>query len=214
MLIVCSLVITGGHGSPNISNMHLELDRALQSALETHGHNEKIKSENSDHIDNENKNQGLINTIINHNKKIKNIENKYNYVINNFANSSHVKEIVHKTKELERHVFGPPRPHSSWREFLLLASIVGASVVLLIKLGKKYVGPWLVKYIQKKTSNNIRKIPSISERVQQTAYNKTGEAEEIKIMFHHLDEQNEKLKEMKQELIELREREIAGNEQK
>ncbi len=33
------------------------------------------------------------------------------YVVNNFANSDHVKEMVERTKELESHVFGPPRPH-------------------------------------------------------------------------------------------------------
>jgi hypothetical protein len=60
-----------------------------------------------------NKNNGLISTLVNHKEKLKLVDNKINYIVNNFANSSHVKEIVEKTKEIEKHVFGAPLPHSS-----------------------------------------------------------------------------------------------------
>ncbi len=59
-----------------------------------------------DHLQNDKKNQGLINTIVNHNNKIKSIENKFNFIINNYANSSHVKEIIEREKEIEKHVMG------------------------------------------------------------------------------------------------------------
>jgi hypothetical protein len=64
-------------------------------------------------LKNENTNQGLINTIINHNNKSKNVEHKVNFIVNNYANSSHVKEIVDKTRDLENHALGTPRPHTS-----------------------------------------------------------------------------------------------------
>jgi hypothetical protein len=62
--------------------------------MDAQRHNERLKSEIIDQLDNENYNQGLINTIVNHNSKIKNIENKFNYVVNNFANSNHVEEMI------------------------------------------------------------------------------------------------------------------------
>jgi hypothetical protein len=89
-----------------------------------------------------------------------------------------------------------------------MAIIIGGLILLVIKLGREYVGPCLIKYIQKSTANNIPKVQSIREHIPQGCYNKTISKEEIKIMMnHYIEEQNKKLKEMKQEINELRERE-------
>jgi hypothetical protein len=89
---------------------------------------------------------------VNHNDKINKIENKFNLIVNNFANASHMKKIEKNTKELERYVFGPLRSHSSWREFLLMVVIIGTIVGILIVGGKKFLAPGLVKYIMKKSN--------------------------------------------------------------
>ncbi len=120
-----------------ISNQ-TDLDHAFKLAFDAERlrQNERSNAENDDHLQSENQNKGLINTIINHNNKIKNIENKFNLIVNNFANSSHVREVVDKTKELEKYVFGGPRPHQSWRKFILMVIIIGALLIISIKLGK------------------------------------------------------------------------------
>jgi hypothetical protein len=130
------------------------LERVFQSAFDTQRHREITGTENEDQLLNDNKNQGLINTIINHNNKIRNIENTFNIINNNYANSSHAKEIVEKTKELENHVFGALRPHSSWREFLLMTIIIGVILGILVKVGKKYGGAWLLRFIHEKSKSN------------------------------------------------------------
>ncbi len=96
------------------------------------------------------------------------------YVINNFANSNHVKEMIERTKELESHIFGPPRPHSSWREFLLMTVIVGVLVGILIKIGKKYMFLGLIKYIQKRSKDKTPSVPSISENLPQVCQKNAG----------------------------------------
>jgi hypothetical protein len=53
--------------------------------------------------------------------------------------------VIDKTKELEKYVFDGPRPHQSWREFILIVIIIGVSLIISIKLEKKYLCPWLVK---------------------------------------------------------------------
>ncbi len=52
---------------------------------------------NDDQLQNDNKNRGRTNTIVNLNNKI-NFENKYNFIVNNYANLSHVKESLQKQK--------------------------------------------------------------------------------------------------------------------
>lgn len=106
------------HGSP--SKQISEFENALHEALNRQRSNEE------DNQRNENRNQGLINTIVNHNNKLKVFENRFNMVVNNFANTSHVKEVHERTKELEKHVFCAPQPHKSWREFMLLMIAVSA----------------------------------------------------------------------------------------
>ena len=110
----------------NIPNRWSKLDHTLQIAMEAERNRERSFAQEEGNLHNENKNQGLINTIVNHNKKIKNIENRFNLHMNNYANSSHIKEIVDKTKEIEKHIFGAPSPHRSWRDFLLVIIILGA----------------------------------------------------------------------------------------
>jgi hypothetical protein len=82
------------------SNNYSELERVFQSPLDSQRHREMTSTTSEDQLQKENKNQKLIDTIVNHNNKIKNFENKFNFIINNYAHSSHVKEIVEKTKEL------------------------------------------------------------------------------------------------------------------
>jgi len=94
------------------SSNHSDLERAFQAALDAQRHKEETDTANDDQLLNDNRNQGLINSIVNNNdRKIKHLENKFNFIVNNYANSSHIKEILEKTKELEDHVFGAPRPH-------------------------------------------------------------------------------------------------------
>ncbi|CAF2087956.1 unnamed protein product, partial [Rotaria magnacalcarata] len=100
------------------------LDKGLHTALEAQQQSDSQSTGKEDKQQTNNKNQCLVNTLVNHNNNIKNIEDKYNFIVNNYANSSHVKEYIEKTKEIEKHVLGAPRPHNSstdedraWVEF-------------------------------------------------------------------------------------------------
>ncbi|CAF1081889.1 unnamed protein product [Adineta ricciae] len=130
-----------------------KLDRNLQVALAAARHRERTNThKEEDHLTNVNKNKGLINTIVNHNNKIKNIENEFSVMVNNYANSSYVKEILEK-KEIEKRVTGGPRPYLSWKDFMI---ILVTGVILggiLIKVMKKFVGPWVVRYVSTEASN-------------------------------------------------------------
>jgi hypothetical protein len=112
-----------------------------------------------------NKNNGLINTIVNHNEKLKVVENKINYIVNNFANSSHVKEVAEKTREIEKHIYGAPPPHASWRQLVLVLICLVAVLFALHQLVKKVVLPYLLEYINDKTLDKRKVIKSISEQV-------------------------------------------------
>jgi hypothetical protein len=156
-----------------------------------------ISTGNEDQLHSENKNQGLINTIVNHNDKIKNIENKFNLIVNNYANSSHVKEIVEKTKVLENHVFGAPRPHSSWREFLLTVIMIGALSGILIAVGKFLVGPWLVKYIRRKSNESQSRVTTVREHLPQGEHDNISTINELKTYLEQqLNQQNTKFDDM------------------
>jgi hypothetical protein len=198
--ILCISIAIGSSDTRINRFNHSDLDRTLQTALDAQRYREKASDEVDDHIQNENKNQGLTNTIINHNRKIKNIENKFILIVNNFANSSHVKEVIEKTKQLENHVFGAPRPHSSWREFLLMAIITMVIAGILIKVAKKYLGPWLIRYIQKRSDNTPR-VPSISEHVHMSCLNKSLSTDELNVIVEQqLEKQNKKLNEIMHKL--------------
>jgi DNA-binding FrmR family transcriptional regulator len=132
--------------------------------------NQAANKENEDNT--MNKNNGLINTIVNHNEKLKVVENKINYIVNNFANSSHVKEVVEKAREIEKHIYGAPRPHASWRELVLVLVCLAAVLVALHQLVKKVVLPYLLKYINEKTVDKGKVIKSISEQVDNNNGNK------------------------------------------
>ncbi len=129
-----------------ISNQ-TDLDHVFKLAFDAERlrQNERFNAKNDDHLQSKNQNKGLINTIVNHNNKIEDIENKFNLIVNNFANTSHIREVIDKTKELEKNVFDGPRLHQSWREFILIVIIIGVSLIISIKLEKKYLCPWLVK---------------------------------------------------------------------
>lgn len=139
------------------------LDDAFRQALTLRDQHKESRNENDSQM-NENKNQGLINTIINHNNKLKHIENKFNLMINNFANSSHVKEIVEKNSELESFIYGPPQPHRSWRELLLIVVVPSLFLLLLFKLVQKYVGPRLILHLGKQLSKDNKERMKISEQ--------------------------------------------------
>jgi galactitol-specific phosphotransferase system IIB component len=95
------MLLIGSVDSEFASKHHFGLEQALTDVLKKqqyqHQHGD-TSMEKKDHLQNENKNQGLINTIVNHNNKLKNIDNKYNFIVNNYANSSHVKEVIEKQK--------------------------------------------------------------------------------------------------------------------
>ena len=171
--------------------------RSLRVALKAQYNRERSNTHDQERLHNENKNQGLINTIVNHNKRIKNIENKFNFVINNFVNSNHVKEVAKKVKEIEKHVFGIHRPHSSWREFLLIAIVVGAIGFLLIRVGKKYMALKLVKYISKKMIDKTTRLTTISGNLLSNSDINNKPIQEHKLYLEQqLLHQSEKLNEL------------------
>lgn len=167
-LLTTNLNCCLGSNGINSSPTHLSaLDEALHRALSAQDkHNEVDNGKETQR--NENKNQGLINTIINHNNKLKHIENKFNLMINNFANSSHVKEVVEKNTELEKLILGAPQPHKSWRELALLSILIGILLVLLYKCTQHFLGPWLLARLQRQlvAVNNERSGSDISKRNQ------------------------------------------------
>jgi hypothetical protein len=158
--ILC-IALLGSAVTSQTPNHLAGLDRALQEALESQKGQETRNSEKEDLMRNENKNQGLVNTIVNHNNKLKVVENKINFIINNYANSSHVKEVMEKTKEVEKHVFGAPQPHSSWREFVLLLICILLILGAVIK-AKNYGMPCICRYIHHHPTVRSTGITSIS----------------------------------------------------
>jgi hypothetical protein len=191
--------------TPQAPDTHQELNLLVQKALRAQKYRNLDKTEKDDQLMSENKNRGIINTIVNHNQKIHNIENKMNVIVNNFANSSHVKEIVEKTKELEKHIFGTPRPHSSWRDLLLVAILVLGVIGILIFLGNKIIGPGLIKYVQKRAADNTEKVATVSEYVPYSGHNNTLSTGKLKVILEQqLDEQNKKLIDIMNKLDEFR----------
>lgn len=150
------------------TNEQTGLRAAAQALGEIPSKSQAANNENEDNT--VNKNNGLINTIVNHNEKLKMVENKINYIVNNFANSSHIKEIVEKTKEIENHVFGAPRPHAAWREFVLVFVCVVAVLYVMHKAGTKLVLPYVWKLLSEKTKEHGLQINTISGQVE----NKSG----------------------------------------
>jgi molybdopterin converting factor small subunit len=90
--------------------------------------------------------------------------------------------------------FGAPRPHSSWRELLLVAIMIGMVVGVLIKVVKKHGGSWLVKVMSKKVQGNPRIIPSISELVPANHHVNRSVVDEFKLKLdQQFMDQNKKL---------------------
>lgn len=143
----------------NVENLYKLLDYKRR---------EELDSAKVDHLQDEQKNMGLINTIVNHNNQLKSIDNKFNFVINNFANSSHVKEIIERTNELEKHIVGAPRPHRSWREFVLVSVGLGILVGVLIKVVKsikKCCIPRLIEIMSGKPHERTMEIATVGKQV-------------------------------------------------
>jgi hypothetical protein len=181
------LFLAYGHGDQGFSSKKLsEFENALHEALN------KQRSDEEDNQRNENRNQGLINTIVNHNNKLKMFENKFNLVVNNFANSSHVKEVHERTNELERLVLGAPQPHKSRRELLLLAIVLLAVLFGLIKITKRYVIPRWIKWLNTEITKRHRGLPTISGQV--TGRVESGSNQDPRhTLERHLAEQKEML---------------------
>ena len=97
--------------------------------------------------------------------------------MNDYANSCHIKEIAEKTKEIEKHIFGAPSPHRSWRHFLLVIIILGTIRGILIKLTMKFVVPWLVRYSSKKAVDSTPGLITVSEHVPANYHNKSWQKE-------------------------------------
>jgi hypothetical protein len=95
MLFLCARASDEQVNQAPLSKQISEFGNALHVAL----NRQRSHEEEEDKQRNENKNQGLITTIVNHNNKLKMFENKFNLVVNNFANSSHIKEVHERTKE-------------------------------------------------------------------------------------------------------------------
>ena len=97
-------------------------------------------------------------------------------MVNNYANSSHVKEVVEKSNQLEKVIVGAPRPHESWRDLVLFSIVLGATLFVVTKVGRKFLGPsWLVKYIQDKSMINMKILPSISGKIGVEAHSDLDE---------------------------------------
>ena len=195
--VLCFITVIKSSITQNTLRELPNLDRALRLALKAQRNRERSNTRDQEHLHDENKNQGLINTIVNHNKKTKTIENKFNLIINNFANSTHVKEVVNKMKEIEKHVFGIPRPHSSWREFLLVAMVVGVIGVLLIKVVKKFIAPEIVKCISKRVIDKSLRPVTIRGNIPPNYHNNSKSRQEQKLnLEQRIHDQCEKLNEL------------------
>lgn len=188
MLFLCARASDAQVNQASLSKQISEFESALHLAL----NKQRPHEEDEDKQRNENKNQGLINTIVNHNNQLKVFENKFNLVVNNLANSSHVKEVHERTKELEKHLFGAPQPHKSWRELLLLAITLGALGFVLLKLTQKYVAPCWTKWLNDSITNNPHRLATtISEQV---SAEETRKNLDLKLLLEqHLANQKEQL---------------------
>jgi hypothetical protein len=188
VLVLWSCLLLGnGHGDQGFSSKKLsEFENALHEALN------KQRSDEEDNQRNVNRNQGLINTIVNHNNKLNMFDNKFNLVVNNFANSSHVKEVHERTNELERLVLGAPQPHKSWRELMLFAIVFLALLLGLIKITKRYAIPQWIKWLNTEITNRHHGLPTISGQV--TGRMEGGSNQDPRHAFErHLAEQKEML---------------------
>ena len=72
-----------------------ELVKTLHLALNKHDRNGgKYHRDDDQRLDNNN--HDLVNTIVNHNNKLKTIENKFNVMVNNLVNASQLQDLVEK----------------------------------------------------------------------------------------------------------------------
>ena len=100
-------------------------------------------------------------------------------------------------KEIEKHVFGIPHPHSSWREFLLVAMVVGVIGVLLINMVKKFIAPEIVKCISKRITDKSPRPITISGNIPPNYHNNSKSRQEQKSnLGQRIHDQCEKLNEL------------------
>jgi hypothetical protein len=80
-----------------ISNQ-TDLDHVFKLAFDAERlrQNERFNAKNDDHLQSKNQNRGLINAIINHNNKIKDIENKFNLIVNNYEHDKRIDELFRR----------------------------------------------------------------------------------------------------------------------
>ena len=169
-----------------------ELEKALHLALNKHDrHGGRSFHDDDQRLDNNN--HGLINTIVNHNNKLKVIENKFNLMVNNFANGSHLKEVAEKHQELEKHIYGTPRPHKSWREFVLLTMLMGIIVGVGYIASRICIGPWLITRMKKHILGSNKE--QLSERVFQSRSetNEDRTLQELRVVVEKQTQENARL---------------------
>ena len=175
-------------GPKQVSDFELALQKALESRVPGEGR----KHEETQSNINKNQNQGLINTIVNHDQKLKVIENNFNTIVNNFANSSHVQEVIKNNKILEKHVLGTPQPHKSWRDFVILTAVIGIVLLGIYKLCRMVWWPCLVSGIQRIAFSKSSGSPSMVNG--QRGKQRTDTLLELKVM---IDEQRQENLQMK-----------------
>lgn len=96
---------------------------------------------------------------------MKHFENKFNFIVNNYANSSHVREVLEKMKELEKLTIGALQPHRSWRELVLILFCIGAVLFGTIKMGRKYGNKWISHRLDLESSRNGPRVSTVNDHV-------------------------------------------------
>lgn len=126
--------------------------------MDSHQQNEKTRNIEGDHQQSMQKNQGLINTIMNNNKHLKNIHKK-------IFNSLYVKEISKKTTYIKKHLVDSPPPHKSSRELVLFVVTILIALGSMYIVGRKHCLPKFIHYLSKKSRKNSANTISISKQV-------------------------------------------------
>jgi hypothetical protein len=125
---------------------------------------------------------------------LKHIENKYNLIVNNYPNSSHVREVVEKTKELEKLVTRAPQPHRSWRKLVLVLICVGAVLFVTVKMGQKYASKWLSNWLNLESSEHGPRVSIVNEQVARRSVNDKMSVLDLKnLVDQHMIEHKQRM---------------------
>jgi hypothetical protein len=169
-----------------------ELEKALHLALNKHDrHGGRFHHDDDQRFDSNN--HGLINTIVNHNNKLKIIENKFNLMVDNFANASQLKEVAEKHQDLEKHIFGTPRPHKSWREAVLLTMLSILIVLGGYSAGRICIGPWLIARMRKHVLGSTKEFTDVGARQSRRNKNEDRTLLELKVVCEKQMQENARL---------------------